>query len=75
MSDPITVLSYDPVWSELFRQLGAQLRAALNGVALRIDHIQAVAHSLLPSGTMKPIVASWKQIQVTFGGSPRRSPP
>jgi hypothetical protein len=35
MSDPITVVAYDPAWVESFRQLGARLRAALGGVALR----------------------------------------
>jgi len=39
MSDPITVLAYDPAWPVIFGQLGTQLRAALGGVALRIDHI------------------------------------
>jgi GrpB-like predicted nucleotidyltransferase (UPF0157 family) len=45
MSDPITVVSYDPAWPETFRQLGAQLREALGGVALRIDHIGSTAVS------------------------------
>jgi GrpB-like predicted nucleotidyltransferase (UPF0157 family) len=58
MSDPITVVSYDPVWPELFRQLGAQLRAALGGVALRIDHIGSTA---VPGLAAKPIV----DVQIT----------
>jgi GrpB-like predicted nucleotidyltransferase (UPF0157 family) len=53
MSDPITVVSYDPVWPELFRQLGAQLREALGGLALRIDHIGSTA---VPGLAAKPIV-------------------
>jgi GrpB-like predicted nucleotidyltransferase (UPF0157 family) len=53
MSDPITVVSYDPAWPEIFRQLGTQLRAALGGVALRIDHIGSTAD---PGPAAKPIV-------------------
>jgi GrpB-like predicted nucleotidyltransferase (UPF0157 family) len=53
MSDPITVVAYDPAWPEIFRQLGAQLRAALGGVALRIDHIGSTA---VPGLAAKPIV-------------------
>jgi GrpB protein len=53
MSDPITVVSYDPAWPETFRQLGAQLREALGGVALRIDHIGSTA---VPGLAAKPIV-------------------
>ena len=53
MSDPITAVSYDPAWPETFGQLGAQLRAALGGVALRIDHIGSTA---VPGLAGKPIV-------------------
>jgi GrpB-like predicted nucleotidyltransferase (UPF0157 family) len=53
MSDPITVVSYDPAWPETFGQLGTQLRAALGGVALRIDHIGSTA---VPGLAAKPIV-------------------
>jgi GrpB-like predicted nucleotidyltransferase (UPF0157 family) len=53
MSDPITVLSYDPIWPEIFRQLGVQLGAALGGVALRIDHIGSTA---VPGLAAKPIM-------------------
>ena len=53
MSDPITVVSYDPAWPEIFGQLGTQLRAALGGVALRIDHIGSTA---VPGLAAKPIV-------------------
>jgi GrpB-like predicted nucleotidyltransferase (UPF0157 family) len=53
MSDPITVVSYDPAWPELFGLLGTQLRAALGGLALRIDHIGSTAVAGLAA---KPIV-------------------
>jgi GrpB-like predicted nucleotidyltransferase (UPF0157 family) len=53
MGDPITVVSYDPAWPEIFGQLGTQLRAALGGVALRIDHIGSRA---VPGLAAKPIV-------------------
>ena len=53
MSDPIMVVAYDPAWPELFRQLGAKLRAVLDGVALRIDHIGSTA---VPGLAAKPII-------------------
>jgi len=53
MSDPIAVVPYDPVWPEIFRQLGARLRAELGGVALRIDHVGSTA---VPGLAAKPIV-------------------
>ena len=71
MSDPITVLSYDPVWSELFRQLGAQLRAALDGVALRIDHIGSTA---VPGLAAKPIVDVQISVERLEPVEPFRSP-
>jgi hypothetical protein len=43
MSDPITVVAYDPAWPEIFRQRGTQLRAAPVGVALHIDHLGSTA--------------------------------
>jgi GrpB-like predicted nucleotidyltransferase (UPF0157 family) len=53
MSDLITVVSYDPAWPVIFGQLGTHLRAALGGVALRIDHIGSTA---VPGLAAKPIV-------------------
>jgi GrpB-like predicted nucleotidyltransferase (UPF0157 family) len=53
MSDLITVVSYDPAWPVIFGQLGPQLRAALGGVALRIDHLGSTA---VPGLAAKPIV-------------------
>jgi GrpB-like predicted nucleotidyltransferase (UPF0157 family) len=53
MSDLITVVSYDSAWPVIFGRLGTQLRAALGGVALRIDHIGSTA---VPGLAAKPIV-------------------
>ena len=36
MSDPITVLSHDPVWSELFRQLGEVTVIGRDGSVIEI---------------------------------------
>jgi GrpB-like predicted nucleotidyltransferase (UPF0157 family) len=47
------VVDYDPTWPQLFAALGRDLRAALGGVALRIDHIGATA---VPGLAAKPIV-------------------
>jgi GrpB-like predicted nucleotidyltransferase (UPF0157 family) len=71
MSDPITVLPYDPGWPELFRHLGAQLRAALGGVALRIDHIGSTAVAGLAA---KPIVDVQISVERLEPVEPFRSP-
>ena len=71
MSDPITVVSYDPVWPELFRQLGARLRAALGGVALRLDHIGSTA---VPGLAAKPIVDVQISVERLEPVEPFRSP-
>jgi GrpB-like predicted nucleotidyltransferase (UPF0157 family) len=71
MSDPITVVSYDPAWPELFRQLGAQLRVALGGVALRIDHIGSTA---VPGLAAKPIVDVQVSVERLEPVEPFRSP-
>jgi GrpB-like predicted nucleotidyltransferase (UPF0157 family) len=71
MSDPITVLPYDPVWPENFRHLGAQLRAALGGVALRIDHIGSTA---VPGLAAKPIVDVQISVKRLEPVEPFRSP-
>jgi GrpB-like predicted nucleotidyltransferase (UPF0157 family) len=49
----IRIVSYDPAWAARFAQLGAQLRAALGEVALRIDHVGSTA---VPGLAAKPIV-------------------
>jgi GrpB-like predicted nucleotidyltransferase (UPF0157 family) len=71
MSDPITVVSYDPAWPETFRQLGAQLREALGGVALRIDHIGSTA---VPDLAAKPIVDVQVSVERLEPVEPFRSP-
>jgi GrpB-like predicted nucleotidyltransferase (UPF0157 family) len=71
MSDPITVLPYDPVWPELFHRLGAQLREALGGVALRIDHIGSTA---VPGLAAKPIVDVQISVERLEPVEPFRSP-
>ena len=72
MSAPITVLPYDPVWPEIFRHLGAQLRAALGGVALRIDHIGSTA---VPGLAAKPIVDVQISVERLEPVEPFRLPP
>jgi GrpB-like predicted nucleotidyltransferase (UPF0157 family) len=71
MSDPIMVVSYDPAWPELFRQLGTQLREALGGVALRIDHIGSTA---VPGLAAKPIVDVQISVDRLEPVEPFRSP-
>jgi GrpB-like predicted nucleotidyltransferase (UPF0157 family) len=71
MSDPITVVAYDPAWPELFGQLGRRLRAALGGVALRIDHIGSTA---VPGLAAKPIVDVQISVERLEPVEPFRSP-
>jgi GrpB-like predicted nucleotidyltransferase (UPF0157 family) len=71
MSDPITVVSYDPAWPEIFRQLGTQLRAALGGVALRIDQIGSTA---VPGLAAKPSVDVQVSVERLEPVEPFRSP-
>jgi hypothetical protein len=49
----IEIVPYDPAWPERFAQLGGELRGALGGVALRIDHIGSTA---VPGLAGKPVV-------------------
>lgn len=53
MPEPIIIAPYDPEWPRLFAALGAQLRAALGPVALRIDHIGSTS---IPSMAAKPVI-------------------
>jgi GrpB-like predicted nucleotidyltransferase (UPF0157 family) len=50
---PIVVAPYDPAWPGWFREVAIRLRAALGGVALRIDHIGSTA---VPGLAAKPIL-------------------
>jgi GrpB-like predicted nucleotidyltransferase (UPF0157 family) len=51
--DAGAVVDYDPAWPQLFAALGRDFRAALQGVALRIDHIGSTA---VPGLAAKPII-------------------
>jgi GrpB-like predicted nucleotidyltransferase (UPF0157 family) len=53
VNDPIRVVPYDAEWPALFVRHSGPLRAALGGVALRIDHIGSTA---VPGLAAKPIV-------------------
>ena len=53
MEEKVIIAPYDPEWPELFRHLGARLRNALGGVALRIDHIGSTS---IPGMDAKPII-------------------
>ena len=50
---PIVIVPYDTAWPALFCEQAAALRAALGGVALRIDHIGSTA---VPALAAKPII-------------------
>jgi GrpB-like predicted nucleotidyltransferase (UPF0157 family) len=49
----IEVVAYDPAWPERFAELGRELRGALGGIALRIDHIGSTS---VPGLAAKPII-------------------
>jgi GrpB-like predicted nucleotidyltransferase (UPF0157 family) len=49
----LEVVAYDPAWPRLFAELGRELRNALGGVALRIDHIGSTS---VPGLAAKPVV-------------------
>ena len=51
--DVRAVVEYDPAWPELFAALAREVRAALGGVALRIDHVGSTA---VPGLAAKPII-------------------
>lgn len=53
LPDPIIVVPYDPAWPSQFDALGGRLRAALGGLALRIDHIGSTA---VPGLAAKPVI-------------------
>ena len=50
---PIVIVPYDPLWRQLFAQLGADLRRVLGKTALRIDHIGSTA---IEGMDAKPII-------------------
>jgi GrpB-like predicted nucleotidyltransferase (UPF0157 family) len=49
----IRIVDYEPAWPARFAEVGAELRQALSGVALRIDHIGSTS---VPGLAAKPIV-------------------
>ncbi len=53
LEDKIIVVPYNPHWPELFAQLGAALRKALEDTAERIDHIGSTS---IPGLDAKPVV-------------------
>ena len=53
MPEKIVIVPYDAEWPVLFDRLGADLRAALGDVALRIDHIGSTS---VPGLAAKPII-------------------
>jgi GrpB protein len=53
MPENITVVPYDAEWPQLFRRLGRELRAALQDLGNRIDHIGSTSISGMPA---KPIL-------------------
>lgn len=53
MADRVVIVPYDPEWPALFSRLGAALREALGGTALRIDHVGSTA---IPGLAAKPII-------------------
>lgn len=53
MVDPIVVVDYDPAWPALFATLRAPVAAALEGVAVAIEHVGSTA---VPGLAAKPII-------------------
>ncbi|CAM4400610.1 MAG: GrpB family protein [Paenibacillus macerans] len=53
MEDQWKIAKYDPVWKDLFWQLGARLRNTLQETALRIDHVGSTSIAGMDA---KPII-------------------
>jgi GrpB-like predicted nucleotidyltransferase (UPF0157 family) len=53
MTEPITIVAYDPGWPAAFAAEAARLRTALGSMALRIDHHGSTA---VPGLAAKPII-------------------
>ncbi len=49
----IRIVDHDPAWAARFADIGAALRRALGGMALRIDHIGSTS---VPGLAAKPII-------------------
>ena len=69
--EPIVVVRADPSWALEFRELGGRLRAALDHVAVRIDHVGSTS---VPGLDAKPVL----DVQVSVAGlepdAPFRAP-
>lgn len=50
---PITVVEYDPAWSETFENLRKHVASALGSLALRIEHVGSTS---VPGLAAKPII-------------------
>jgi GrpB-like predicted nucleotidyltransferase (UPF0157 family) len=53
MTDPIVVVDYDPAWPALFAALRAPVAAALQEIAVAIEHVGSTA---VPGLAAKPII-------------------
>ncbi|HWE35821.1 MAG TPA: GrpB family protein [Isosphaeraceae bacterium] len=53
MSEPITLVDYDPIWPEIFEELRAPLVAAVGDLVVAVEHIGSTA---VPGLAAKPII-------------------
>jgi GrpB-like predicted nucleotidyltransferase (UPF0157 family) len=53
MGDRVEIVEYEPAWPALFTALGAHLREAIGGVAVRIDHVGSTS---VPGLAAKPVI-------------------
>jgi GrpB-like predicted nucleotidyltransferase (UPF0157 family) len=53
MSEPITVVDYDPAWPITFARLKSELEGPLGGLAVEIEHVGSTS---IPSAAAKPII-------------------
>jgi GrpB-like predicted nucleotidyltransferase (UPF0157 family) len=59
----IQIAEYDPAWPLCFAELGGRLRAVLDGVALRIDHIGSTSVAGLAAKPVIDIQVSVAQLE------------
>src|ERR1700677_1324327 len=52
-NDPVLIQDYDPAWPEAFSKLAARVKAALNSLAVTVEHIGSTA---VPGLAAKPII-------------------
>jgi GrpB-like predicted nucleotidyltransferase (UPF0157 family) len=67
----ISIADYDPGWPGRFAELGGRLRAALDGVALRIDHIGSTS---VPGLAAEPVIDIQVSVTHLEPLSPFRAP-